>query len=143
LSILLSMLLFVSSAFAEGTYEPGQFTFLGQGEPAPFEGTLLDINATATVLSMSEYYEAQCNLQTQYQLDRLRAEFQLEKANFQIGLDSLREEYDLVITQKDLEIGQLQDSLKNQAPRNNWPWFVGGIATGVAVTYGAYRLFDD
>lgn len=143
MSILLSMFLFVSSAFAEGTYEPGQFTFLGEGEPAPFEGTLLDINATATVLSMSEYYEAQCNLQIQYQLDRLGAEFQLERDNYDIRLSSLKEEYELVITQKDLEITQLQDSLKNQAPRNNWPWFVGGIVTGVAVTYGAYRLFDE
>jgi hypothetical protein len=143
LSILLSILLFLSPAHAEGTNYPGDFTFLGEGQPAPFEGTLLSVEATATILSMSEYYEAQCNLQTQYQLDRLGAEFQLERNNFEIRLDSLKEEYDLVITQKDLEIAQLQDSLKSQSPRNNWPWFVGGIATGVAVTYGAYRLFGE
>jgi len=136
-------LLFVAPAHAEGTNQPGQFTFLGEGQAAPFEGTLLDINATATVLSMAEYYQAECDLQIEYQLDRQGTDFHLERRNFEIRLDSLKEEYDLVITQKDLEIAQLQDSLKSQSPRNNWPWFVGGIATGVAVTYGAYRLFGE
>lgn len=142
MSMFLSLLLLTSPAYAEEGFG-GYFTFLGQGEPAPFEGTLLDIDATATVLSLSEYYEAQCDLQIEFNLDRQATEFYLERRNFEIRIDSLKEEYDLVITQKDLEIAQLQESIKNQSPRNNWPWYVGGIATGVAVTYGAYRLFGE
>jgi len=143
LFMFLSLLLMISPAYADEDPYPGNFTFLGKGEPAPFEGTLFDIDATATVLSLSEYYEAECDLEIEFSLDRQATEFYLERRNFEIRLDSLKEEYDLMITQKDLEIAQLQDSIKSQSPRNNWPWYVGGIATGVAMTYGAYKLFGE
>ena len=71
------------------------------------------------------------------------AEFQLERENFNIRYDALREEYELIIQQKDLEITQLRESLLKQSPRNNWWWAAGGAVVGAAATYGAYRAFND
>ena len=53
------------------------------------------------------------------------------------------EEYKLIVEQKDVEIVKLQETIKKQSPPNKWWWYAGGIASGVVVTYGAYKAFRD
>ena len=48
-TLILSMFL-CSSAYAE---DMGQFTFLGTGQCAPFEGTLFDAKATSRLLTLA------------------------------------------------------------------------------------------
>ena len=141
LNIFLSLtLLFSSTANAE---DMGKFTFLGLNEIAPFEGVLFDPIATATIIVDNAYAQQNCDLEIEYQMDRLSTEFQLERENFNIRYGSLKEEYQLIINQKNLEIVQLRASLKNHSPRNNWLWAAAGVGAGVVVTYGAYKAFDD
>ncbi len=137
----LSVLLYISMvAHAE---DVGQFTIVGHNEAAPFEGVLFDPIATADILTARAFTMEECDLRVNHELDKKEAEFELERENFNIRHDSLREEYDLLIQQKDLEIVQLRESLLKQSPRNNWWWAAGGAIAGVAITYGAYRTFDE
>ena len=141
LHMLISMLLFISTmAHAE---DVGRFAIVGYNEPAPFEGVLFDPIATADILTARTFTLEECDLRTTYELDKKEAEFQLERENFNIRYDALEEEYNLIIQQKDLEITQLRESLLKQSPRNNWWWAAGGVVVGGAVTYGAYRAFNE
>ena len=122
--------------------EPPQFTIVGENEPAPFEGVLFDPAATATIIVDNAYSQQDCDLEIEYHIDVLSPEFQLERENFNIRYDSLKQEYDLIIEQKNLEIVQLRASLKSHSPRNKWWWAAGGAVGGVVLSYGAYRAFN-
>ena len=123
--------------------EPPQFTLVGQDEPAPFEGVLFNKRGIAELLVLPLEYRLECDLEVEYRIDVQATEFQLERQNFQIRLDALTSEYDLRIEQKDMEIVALQEAMLAQAPTRKWWWFAGGVASGVAITYGAYRVFNE
>ena len=137
--MLLKALLFSFTAYAD----PAQFTILGEDEPAPFEGVLFNKRGIAELLVLPEQYRLDCDLEVEYQIDRQATEFHLERQNFQIRLDSLLKEYGLRIDEKDREIAALHDALLAQATTKKRLWFAGGVAAGIATTYGAYRLFNE
>ena len=134
----LKVLLFSLVAHAETP----QFTIVGQDEPAPFEGVLFNKRGIAELLVLPMEYRMDCDLEVEYQIDVQATEFQLERQNFQIRLDSVLKEYELRIDAKDREIAALQDALLAQAPTRKWWWFAGGAAVGIATTYGMYRTFN-
>ena len=133
------LLLFGSTAHAE---EIGKFTLLGLNENAPYEGVLFDPTGAATIIVDKNYAQQQCDLEIEYHIDMISTEFQFERENFNIRYESLRQEYDLVIQQKNLEIVQLRAALKSHSPRNKWWWAAGGAVSGVVLSYGAYRAFN-
>ena len=112
----------------------GNFSILAQGEYAPFEGVLFDIDATASVLTLPGYYNEQCNINTKFRLNEQKAEYDLEIENFNIRLDVLQKEYEETIFQKDTEILTLQDALKKNSRKNPWIWGVLGVAIGASAT---------
>ena len=117
-------------ALAEGP----KFSILAEQEPAPFEGVLFDPEATAAIMSEKEMWQRACDLEVEFQIDQQGTKFNLDIQNAQIRYDSLKEETDLLIEKKDLEIYALKETLRKQSPSNNWLWFAGGTATGVAAT---------
>ena len=138
--MLLSLLLLTSIATAE---DPGRFTIMGANECAQYEGVLFDVTATAEILSRANIRTAECNLIVDTELEKKEIEFDLERENFDIRYTSLKDEYDLTLEQKDLEILSLQETIKKHSPRNKWVWYAAGTASGIAVTYGAYRVFNN
>jgi len=136
LSMWSSILLLTSVALAEGP----KFSVLAEEEPAPFEGVLFDPEATAILMSDKEFWQRECDLEIEFQLDKQGTKFHLDLQNAQIRYDALKEETDLLIEKKDLEIEALTETLKKQSPRNNGLWFAGGKATGVVVTVGIVNV---
>ena len=129
--------------FSPAAADEGRFTFLGEQQCAPFEGVLFDPPALATILARQSTANLACQARLEYELSVEAAGYDLEIQELQISLDALREESTLMITQKDLEIQQLQESILRQSSDNRLWWYVGGVATGVAASYGAYRLFNE
>ena len=125
-----NLILLSSMALAEGP----KFSILAEQEPAPFEGVLFDPQATAVIMSEKEMWQRTCDLEIEFQLDQQGTKFNLDIQNAQIRYDSLKEETDLLIEKKDLEIYALKETLRKQSPSNNWLWFAGGTATGVVAT---------
>jgi len=137
----LSVLLLLSTmAYAE---DVGKFTILSQNEIAPFEGVLFDPIATADIIVARSFTSEDCEIKINHQLDKKEAEFILEIETLNIRYKSLKDEYKLIIEQKDLEIEQLRESLLEQSPSNNWWWVTGGVIAGTALTYGAYKVFNE
>ena len=139
LNRILALFLFSSTALADD----GKFTLLAEEQPAPFAGVLFDPIATANIMTEKDGWKSLCDIEVEYQLDVAGTEFELERKNFNIRYDALDEEYKLIVEQKDVEIVKLQETIKKQSPPNKWAWYAGGIASGVVVTYGAYKAFRD
>lgn len=136
----LSLLLLL---FSSAAADEGKFTFLGEQQCAQFEGVLFDPPALASILARQSTANLACQARIEYELSVEAASYDLEIRELQISFDALSEESTLMITQKDLEIQQLQESLLRQSADNKLWWYVGGVATGVAAVYGAYRLFNE
>jgi hypothetical protein len=125
-------LLYSSLAYSE---DPGRFSTLAINEPAPFEGVLFDPLATARILAQAELFRSECDLEIEYNLDLQATEFHLERQELNLRLGALTNEYTLLTTQKDLEIAQLQKTIRTQSPRNNWIWAAGGVILGGVAVY--------
>ena len=113
----------------------GMFSTLSKNEPAPFEGVLFDPVATALILSGAEMFKLNCDLDIEFMLDKQSTEFHLERQELNLRITSITSEYDLMTTQKDIEIAQLQKAIKSQSPRNKWLWAAAGVAVGGLSTY--------
>jgi hypothetical protein len=131
-TFLLLGILYSSVAYSE---DPGRFSTLAVNEPAPFEGVLFDPLATARILAQAELFRSECDIEIEYRIDLQATDFQLERQELNLRLDALTNEYTLLVTQKDLEIAQLQKTIRTQSPRNNWIWAAGGVLLGGAAVY--------
>lgn len=118
----------------DSLFEPGSFTILSQRQCAPFDGVLFDVNATASLLTLPNYYASKCKAAVDFRLGEQNAEHQLEITNLNIRLNVVSEQYATAITQKDLEIDALQTALTKNSFRNHWLWAIGGVAVGSAAT---------
>ena len=136
--LILSMFL-CKPAYAE---DAGQFTFLGVGQCAPFEGTLFDVTATSRILTLEQEFTLGCNSRLEFELGRQRTEFQLELDNQRIGFESAISERDLTIVTQQRQISDMQDALRKLSSNNRWLYAAGGVLTGVALSYAAYEVFN-
>ena len=130
--------LLISTAIADDT-----FTFLSEGQPAPFEGTLFNPSATAELLVTAEEFEAQCILETEYQLDVQGTEYKLHLDNLTASHDAaIASQQQTIITQQ-TKIDELQTIIKSNSGQSKWLWAAAGAVIGAGTTYGAYRLFNE
>lgn len=136
---ILAMLLFSLPASAD----EGTFTFLQKKECAPFDGVLFDGTAVASLMAEKENWKLQCDLEVEYNLDKIKTEFDLERKNLNIRYTALEKEYKVMVDQKDLEIATLQDTLKKRSPQNKWVWFSVGGAFGASAAIVIAKQFVD
>ena len=137
---LMVLSLWSNSALSE---ETPRFTFLGLNECAPFEGVLFDPAATGTILSDRSFMSTECEFKIKYALDTQMAEHTLELENLQIRHVALISEYDMRIQSVQRERDALSEALKKQSKRNPVLWVAIGVASGMALSYGAYRAFNE
>jgi hypothetical protein len=137
---LMALSLWSNSASAEAL---GQFTFLGFNESAPFEGILFDPKATATILADRSFLNSDCEIKIKYSLDTQTTEYTLELKNLQIRHDALINEYDMRTQSLEREADALAEALKKQSNKSPVLWAIAGIAGGIAMSYGAYKVFNE
>lgn len=127
-----------SAAYAA---EPGRFTFLEEGEPAPFRVTCFDDVATSKIVTWQEFIQKEFELKHEYELKTLKAQHNLEIQNLQISLDVLQDKYDNGISQRDAEIDGLRTIIAKNKKVNVPLVIVGSVLGGVAVGFaGAYAI---
>ena len=123
--------------------EPAKFTVLEYKAPAPFAGVLFDEYAMAQIMADYDILKYSCDIRTDYQLKIQKEEYEFKLEDLRIEHKALTDEYDLFIMQKDKEIRALANSLKKTSPRYKWMWFAGGVLAGTALSYGAYKTFNE
>ena len=137
---LMALSLWSSTAAAE---TPGQFTFLGKNQCAPFEGVLFDPAATATILADKTTATSACEIRLNYELDIQAAEHELELQNLQIRYDSLVSEHEMRVQSLQRENDALATALKKQSRKNTGLWVAVGVVSGIALSYTAYEAFNE
>ena len=126
----LMLLALLSTASAE------DFTVVAEDQPAPFEGVLLGVPAAAEVLAKHEEAKLKCDLEVEFQLDKLNTQCKLDKELLEARIVTLDQQHAEIVASKDLVIEKQQAIIKKQAPHRKWLWFAGGVVLGGATYYG-------
>ena len=140
-----------STSFAQTTTSTtGKFTFLNEGDKAPFDGTLFDPAAVAKILAEKKAERERCEIQVKYEKDLLSA---ICKRNTDILESELRIEKhknNLIVNEKYIKIFTLKgkeeiEALRNLAKgSNNTLWAVIGFGLGtitsVAIFFAAAEI---
>jgi len=122
---------------------PGVFAFLGENQCAPFEGILFDPTATANILTEIQTARDECNIKLTYELGKQAADYELQLQNLTIRHDALTQEYSTSLESLRRENDALGEALRKQSKKNPALWVVVGVASGIALSYGAYKVFDE
>ena len=109
-----------------------------EGEQAPFSGILLDSIAGAKFIAKSKYCAEELEL-------KIKKDFEVELANKQLAIDLLQIQYDALkdtheqlLVQKEKEIDQLNEIIKDEIDDHSHWWFAGGIVAGVLLSIGIF-----
>ena len=84
-----------------------------------------------------------CIRDRSYELDIVKNEHNLEMQNLQIRHNALIQEYSMRVESLERESDALANALKKQSQKRPILWAAVGFASGVAIAYGGYRMFDE
>lgn len=134
------LLFFVLLSCTNAIASDGKFTFIQQGNQAPFTGTLFDPTATAKMLANRKFLQEEYELKLGFELQKQQKQFDLDLSQIQITLDTEREGFQKTIEVKNKEIEQLNRIIAKKPGANALVWgivggFVAGVATTVGITY--------
>lgn len=129
----------IALAISDGSGPNGErLTPLRTGQPAPFNGVLLNGPAVARVDVEFRGQQTQCLINRQADVDRVTAMAIRDIEALTNSLDSQRRAYELMIRSRDSEITRLYDYSRNRnQPVNVWPYVaigLGGLALGIGAT---------
>jgi len=127
-----------SNAAAQELDQPGKITSINIGAAAPFSGILLDSIAGAKFIAKSKYCAEELEL-------KLKKDFQVQIANKQLAIDLLTTQYDTLkktheqlLVQKEKEIDQLNEIIKDEIDDHSEWWFAGGVVLGIVLSIGIF-----
>lgn len=122
--------LLATLAFAEPL-----MTRLEEGEPAPFDGRLLNDEAVVSIITMKEFAEEQCTINAALDFSLQLAEKQRQIDYLEIEKAALQEKYDAMTKIKDEEIHTLRRY--SSTKRSSWV-FLGGFVLGTTASLFTY-----
>ena len=140
IAILISIIFISSSVIASAqttTSTSAKFTFLNEGDVAPFTGTLFSIEATAKLLAEKERSEQECKLKVKYETDTLRAKCTRDNDLLSSELAIEKRKYKIIVSAQDEEILRLQ-KIATDVGNYDILWFGGGIAVGMITSIAIF-----
>lgn len=125
------LMLLASLAFGEA-----QFTNLKVGEPAPFNGRLLNDEALASLIVNQESIEEACQIEVDYELDVAKAKWNYDFEIMKITLEGKleRSEARVEAQQEELDYLRAQDK-----PNRTFLWVTTGFVIGTATSVGIFN----
>ena len=132
----LALILLISfvSTTTFATPQPGKFSRVLEGSPAPFDSWCFDDVATAKIQVTAEFADERCKLRLDKELEKKQARYSLDIQNLNLRISSLVEEKNNILAIKNQEIEQLtQAALKRPNDYSIW-WATGGVVVGVLST---------
>lgn len=117
-------------------YGEAQFTNLKVGEPAPFNGRLLNDEALATLVVNQESIEEACQIEVDYELDKAQAKWNYDFELIKIGLEGKLERSEARIEAQQQELDYLRATVK---PNRTFLWITTGFAIGTATSVGIFK----
>ena len=127
--IALMLLLMSSTAYGE---EP-TFTTLKQGEPAPFDGRLLNDAAVSKFIIQDKMKVEECNIKIEYEIAKQKAAMMYDYNLLSVKCEADDQRLQDLMMIHEEEIKFLRKSY--QPPKHHW-WLGGGIVVGAASAIG-------
>lgn len=118
-------------AFAEPLMTP-----LSEGETAPFSGRLFNDEAVVSIITMKEFAEEQCTINSALDFSLQLAEKQHQIDYLEIEKAALQAKYDAMIEIKNEEIDTLRRY--SSTKRSSWVFF-GGFVLGTTASLLTYH----
>jgi hypothetical protein len=122
--------LLTALSFAEPLMTP-----LSEGEAAPFAGRLFNDEAVVSIITMKEFAEEQCTINSALDFSLQLAEKQYEIDYLEIEKAALQSKYDAMVEIKDEEIKILRKYASTK--RQSWIFF-GGFVLGTSASLLTY-----
>ena len=146
---LISFLVCPTVAFAEEpeAETPPEETYdvvtIKAGEPAPFDGVLLSVEAAAKIAVEKKFEDAECDLRISYELHLQSERFQLQLDFKDIEIHSWKDKYESMMILKVAENDRLEKLILNQNPTKE-PWLVAlGFGIGTLTSLGIFALSTE
>ena len=111
----------------------GRFTHLLKDVKAPYEGYLLNPEATAKILTESKFDLKKAQLVWKYEKLKLEAEYKTQIEMLREIVKIREDSYENRIVAKDRDIEKYQDMIGKSSDKQMW-FIVGGILGGIAVS---------
>jgi hypothetical protein len=146
---LIAFLICPAVAFAEDSEEPAEpaaeydLVPLEAGQPAPFAGVLLSLDAAAKLVVDKKFEDAECDLYIDYELQIQKERFELQLDYKDIEITSWKDKYESMMILKTAESDRLQELILKQNP-NSEPWMVAlGFGIGTLTSLGIFALSTE
>ena len=129
-ALLLSLLLIPSFLLAE----EGKFSRISPGQTLPFAAWCFDDTAMARIKATLEFSTKNCELKTEMELAKQKADFNLKIDNLKIRYDALKTSSDEIIKVKEQEIKELEATALKRPNDYYYLWLGGGTIVGILTT---------
>jgi len=105
---------------------------LEEGDPAPFEGVLIDKDTAADIIASKELSDQKCDIKLEYEVGKETNACNLKSSISQANLDAEKNKNEKIIALKVREIDRLNKELESASIDWGPAWFAGGAFIGVA-----------
>jgi hypothetical protein len=147
---LISFLMCPTVAFATGEYEDTgvgaasyEVVSIEAGDPAPFDGVLLSLDAAAKIAVEKKFENASCDLRVSYELHLQSERFELQLDYKDIEVQSWKDRYESMMILKVAENDRLHELIIKQNPSKD-PWMVAlGFGIGTLASLGIFALSTE
>jgi len=143
--IIIFNLILPSYAFGEDEATPPEYDIISleAGDPAPFDGVLLSLDAAAKVAVDKKFEGAECDLRIGYELHLQEQRYELQLNYKDIEIKSWESRHEQMMILKTTENDRLYDLVMKQKP-SMAPWLVAlGFGIGTATSLGIFALSTE
>ena len=114
-----------------------------KGDPVPFDGVLLSLDAAAKVLNDKRFTDEECDLRLEYQLNLLKENYELQLDFKDIEITSWKDRYESMMILKTAENDRLTDLIVKQKPSQGPLWVALGFGVGTLTSLGIFALSTE
>jgi len=143
--VIIFNLIFPSYAFGEEEETTAEYDIisLDAGDPAPFDGVLLSLDAAAKIAVDKKFENAECDLRIGYELHLQEQRYQLQLDYKDIEIKSRESRYEQMMILKTTENDRLYQLVTKQKPAMA-PWMVAlGFGIGTLTSLGIFALSTE
>ena len=142
---LIVFMVFPSMAIADEPEEKPEYDVISlkAGDPAPFDGVLLSVDAAAKIAVDKKFEDAECDLRISYELHLQSERFQLQLDFKDIEIHSWKDKYESMMILKVAENERLQELVLKQKPGTG-PFMVAlGFGIGTLTSLGIFAISTE
>ena len=129
LALLFSFPAFTSELVIEG---------IRKGQPAPFDGVVMDSDSAAKVISEREFEIKKCDIKVEHEKKKEKSICDLNTKVLNAKLEAEQEKHEAIRKINEEEIKRLTEVLEDSSADYNEWWFVGGFFAGILASIGVF-----